>query len=403
MLLIKIIKLIGVVIIIALIAFVIIGYINQRPMSKDEAVIHLKGYFEKAAKPGKDFSGIQVLINSKVKGIDEQFAFGQATSEPDKKLNPNHPFHIASIGKIFTATLLAVLEEEGKLKLSDPVSKYLEEKQLEGLFVYKGVDYHKEVTIEQLMANTSGIADYFADQLKDTVKNGKTIAELIISEPDKLWTPESLLDFNRNNLNAVGKPGEVYHYSDSGYILLGLLVEKIEMKPFHQVLKQRIFVPLKMNDTYMALRSKPENQPKKQIADIWFKGVEVSNFNSLSVDWAGGGIISTPKDLLTFQKALHSERIINSESLKVLFNIQNKFQSGIHYGLGTMEIRFEEFFPLLRGMPRVIGHIGVLSTHMFYDKATETYIIMNFGSDAKMVDSFKALIEVINTLKRIKN
>jgi D-alanyl-D-alanine carboxypeptidase len=70
--------------------------------------------------------------------------------------------------------------------------------------------------------------------------------------------------------------------------------------------------------------------------------------------------------------------------------------------MGTMEIHFEEFFFLLKGMPRVKGHIGILSTHLFYEPETKTHIIMNFGSDRKMEDSFKALIEILNTLRRVR-
>jgi D-alanyl-D-alanine carboxypeptidase len=394
----KILLVIAVILALAVVVVLILGYLAQRPLTKEQAITYLHSYFEKAGKPGANFSGVQVLIKDDAKGIDEEFAYGVANNTSDKILNPNQPFHIASIGKTFTATLVAILQEEGKLKFSDPVSKYLDKGQLDGLFVFEGVDYQKDVTIEQLMAHTSGIADYFADPTTD----GSTIADLITSEPDKLWTPQELIDFTKNQMAALGKPGDTYHYSDSGYVLLGLLIEKIESKTFEQVLTDRIFAPLMMDDSYMALRSEPINLNKAPIADIWFNGVEVSRFNSLTVDWSGGGIISTPEDLLKFQTALQSEKLINAESIKTLFTTKNKFQSGIYYGLGTMEIKFEEFFPLLRGMPRVVGHIGVLSTHMFYDRETGTQVIMNFGSDAKMVDSFKALIEVINTLKRIK-
>lgn len=395
----KILLAISAMLVLAIAVVFILVYLNQQPLTKEQAINHLHSYFEKAGKPGAGFSGVQVLVKADAKGIDEEFAYGVANNNADKILKPNQPFHVASIGKTFTATLVAMLQEEGKIKFSDPVSQYLDNKQLEGLFVFKGVDYQKDVTIEQLMAHTSGIADYFADPTLD----GPTIADLIISEPNKLWMPQELIDFTRNQMKAVGKPGDIYHYSDSGYVLLGLLIEKIENKTFDQVLKDRIFIPLMMEDSYMALRSKPINLNETPIADIWFKGVEVSKFNSLTVDWTGGGIISTPEDLLKFQTALQAGKLINPDTLKTLFTMRNKFQSGIYYGLGTMEIKFEEFFPLLRGMPRVVGHIGVLSTHMFYDRETGTQVIMNFGSDTKMVDSFKALIEVINTLKRIKN
>lgn len=372
--------------------------INAQPLSKDKVIKHLENYFEKAAVPGEAFSGIQVLVYSQDKDIDWRLGSGLSSGKPNHQLEANQPFHVASIGKLFTATLVMMLSEEGKLKLSDPISMYLDKEVLEGLFIYNNIDYQKEVTLEQLLAHTSGAADYF----EDPVKSGKTMPELIVSEPDTIWSPDTLLDFSRKNLSAIAAPGNAFHYSDTGYILLGLMIEEIEKKPFHEVLNDRIFAPLKMNDSYMVLRSEPKSLPKKSIADIWFQNTEISRNNSISADWSGGGIISTPEDLLSFQKALHAGELINKDSLSTLFSIQHKFQNGIYYGLGTMEIHFEDFLFLLKGMPRVVGHIGILSTHLFYDPETKTHIIMNFGSDTKMEHSFKALIEVINVLKRIK-
>ena len=79
----------------------------------------------------------------------------------------------------------------------------------------------------------------------------------------------------------------------------------------------------------------------------------------------------------------------------------HKFQPGIYYGLGMMEIRFRDFFFLLGGLPKVKGHIGILSTHLFYDPTTETHVVMNFGDTARMVESFKALIEIVSGVKKL--
>ena len=82
---------------------------------------------------------------------------------------------------------------------------------------------------------------------------------------------------------------------------------------------------------------------------------------------------------------------------------ENKFRPGIFYGLGMMELRFEGFFFLFRGLPKPRGHIGVLSTHLFYDIENDLHIIMNFGSDKRMVESFKALVIVEQQIKRYLN
>ncbi|WP_052728408.1 serine hydrolase domain-containing protein [Domibacillus tundrae] len=151
--------------------------------------------------------------------------------------------------------------------MQDPLLKYFTSSELEGLFVVEGKDYAKNVTVEQLLAHTPGIGDYF----EDPVQSGAPMTKLIISEPNKKWTPPELVDFTRKRQQAVGVPGQVFHYSDTGYILLGLLIEKVTGKPFHENLHERIFQPLNMNDSYLLYYSEPSN-PKKAIQDIWLNG-----------------------------------------------------------------------------------------------------------------------------------
>ena len=137
------------------------------------------------------------------------------------------------------------------------------------------------------------------------------------------------------------------------------------------------------------------------MADIWLKGVNLAHTNTLSADWSGGGVISTPSDLLKFSQALHSGKLIKPQYYEVMFQSDHTFNTGIYYGAGGMTIHFEEFFFLLKSLPQIKGHIGILSTHLFYDKDSDTHFILNYGSDAKMEDSFKDLINVMMTLPKV--
>jgi D-alanyl-D-alanine carboxypeptidase len=157
-----------------------------------------------------------------------------------------------------------------------------------------------------------------------------------------------------------------------------------------------------MHDSYLMFYSEPENTPQKKLAPIWFNDIEISSYESLSCDWAGGGIVSTSADLLKFNQALRGGLLVGENSLAVMDDFKHKFRPGIYYGLGMMEIRFKEFFFLLGRLPKIRGHIGILSTHLFYDPPHDAHIIMNFGSNTRMVESFKALIEIENVLQKIK-
>lgn len=347
----------------------------------------LNRYFEKLQRKLGNQHPLQILVHSDKLGISYEFP-----TEAKGK-----PYHMASIGKVFTATLLFQLVERGRISLEDNISRHLPRTLLEGLFVYEGVDYADQVTVKDLVAHTSGAADYF----EDPVSSGSPFMKEVINHPETVWTPEALLGFSRDFQKPINQPGKVFHYSDTGYILLGLLIEELTGKPFHESLHEEFFEPLGMGDTYLLFCSEPANQPNQPIRKFWLNGTEASSFTSVSCDWAGGGIVTTPQDLLKFQMALRKGRLVRERTLKEMENCPNKFRSGIYYGLGMMEIHFEEFFFLLKGLPRVTGHIGILATHMFYEKETDTHILMNFGDTKQMTASFKALIEIINTMQHL--
>ena len=211
-----------------------------------------------------------------------------------------------------------------------------------------------------------------------------------------------LVDFTRERQEAVAAPGEKYNYSDTGYILLGLLIEKVTGKSFGSNLVDEFFRPLDMADSYLMFYTEPANKTDNPIEPIWFDDKEVSRYESLSCDWAGGGIVSTTDDLLKFNRALREGRLIQPSTLAGMDECPNRFRPGIYYGLGMMEIRFKDFFFLLGHLPKVKGHIGILSTHMFYDPIRDAHIIMNFGSTNRMEESFRALIEIENRLFQMR-
>ncbi len=363
-------------------------------MDKSSALIQLKAIFQNNLKNAKKISEAQMLIHCDTLNIHESYGFSKTETPPDSAT----PFHVASIGKTFTATLIGILADRGALAYSSPISNFLPEEILNGLFVFNGVDYQKDVTVEHLLRHTSGIADYYVDAVSD----GSLMETLIVEDKNHLWTPLELIAFTRDKQNAFSAPGKHIHYTDTGYTLLGLIIEKITGKPFHENLSDEIFTPLGMDDSYLVLYSEPKNQPKKLLSKIWFKGTEVSTFNSLSVSWADGGIVSTPDDLLKFYKALREGRLICAERLAEMETLTGKFQKGIYLGAGMMEIHYEDFFFLLKGLPHTKGHIGSLSTHMMYDPIHDAYIIANFGSTEFIPQSFRLMIKVLSVIKGIK-
>ncbi len=360
----------------------------SNPLTSEQVITRLNQYFDTYRKKNLTKPELQVCVTSEKLGLDYSY--------PEQA--PDQPFHTASIGKVFTATLVQMLAEKGLLATSDPVSRYLSHDLLAGLFTFGKVDYSDQVTIHHLLGHTSGINDYIEGKSTRRLK----FLDEVLAEPEHLWTPQELLDYTRLYQKAIARPGQKFFYSDTGYILLGLLIEQVTGKSFSRNLEESFFHPLEMNESYLMFYGQSIHQPVKPIEKIWLKGREVSEFKSLSCDWAGGGVVSTTRDLQKFHRALQAGRLIDKAALVRMETCQHRFLPGIHYGLGMMEIRFSEFFFLLRHLPRLKGHIGILATHMFYDPMADAYITMNFASEARMRDSFMALIEIENTLQKMR-
>lgn len=361
--------------------------------SVKEGQSEIERRFQKTVKNSKHSKTAALLVHSDRLNLHITSAAGSAGGLPAVA---DQPFHAASIGKLFTAVLILQYLEQGKLTLNEPVYKRLGIEKLKQLFVFEGNDYAEQVTVAHLLAHTSGIDDYFDSK---NPKSKSVLAE-ITNNPNQFWKPADLVEFTRKNQKALGKPGDTFHYSDTGYILLGLLLEKISGKSFENLLHEKIFDPLDMKNSYMHLRSNPKNKHNLPLSTMMLGDKDVTTFRSVSADWAGGGIITTTEDLLLFHRALVSGRLLvpaKYESMKG----EAKFIDGIHYGFGMMTVRFGEMSVIMPGTPDLHGHSGLLSTLMFYCPDYDTHIIANLGSTEDIGDTFEMMFWLLRTIKEI--
>ncbi|MRX43408.1 serine hydrolase domain-containing protein [Agromyces kandeliae] len=355
----------------------------------------------------------QVAVRAPALGID--YRFGDADAR----------FHVASVGKLATATLVAQLVEQRAFAFDTPAADLLPGDEVAGLFETTSMtDAAGGATVDHLLSHTAGVADYF----DGPVTSGPRMRDLVVSEPDRLWTPADLLAVSRDRQRPVGRPGERFQYSDTGFVLLGRIVEETTGRAFHEVLHERIFAPAGMRDSALLFHSAPDRDraavisdggtpigagagagagaeippsaTRPEIAPLRIGSVEASGFTSLSCDWAGGGIVSTPGDLLAFSRALHGGELLAPETLAHLAAPRNRFRPGIRYGAGMMQVRFGGFSPFLAGLPRPTGHIGVLATHVFHDPVDDADIVLNFASTREMRRSFMTLIEIERALQQ---
>jgi len=321
------------------------------------------------------------------------WTFVGGTFQDGTEVSEANPFHSASVGKMFTATLIMKLSEEGKLKLDDCIAMHLPPETVSGLHVYKGEDYSQKITIAQLLQHTSGLPDYIMDTPRD---GDPSIMDLALQNPDKFWEVRAFLDFSREKLSAHFPPGQGYYYTDTEYVLLGLIIEAKYQKELHQVFSEEFFKPLAMKNTAMFKRSEAIDS-NARMAELYVDETEISTYESLSIDWAGGGLVTTTEDLLKFQRALFSGEMVSKATLD---NMQNwhKESKGIYYGFGLRKFDFRELSFLL---PRLtlIGHSGVSASFSFYCPELQVYIAGTFNQTNHMKKTIKFLISTLVTLK----
>ena len=340
--------------------FVLFSCFGQQTMS-DEFKQLLKAELEK-----ETVKNAFLHVYSKSKSIDVQLAEGVFSTGDSVTIDT--PFYVASIGKTFTATAIGLLKDNKQLAFEDAISNYLSEDILKELHVLEGVDYSNEITIAQLLQHTSGLSDYFEDK---TVNGTPNMMEQLFNNPTKIWTPLELIQFYKKNMKPLFAPGTSYHYTDTEYVLLGLVIERVSGLKLHEFFKQYVFQPLNMNHTYMNLRSNPIQETAK-MAEIYAGSYNISSFNSLTADWAGGGLVSTTQDLIRFQEALFHGELVKNDTLQTMQQWTPETQ-GMYYGFGLRKIVFNELHPSLPKL-EVVGHSGSTSSYLFYCPSLDTYV-----------------------------
>ena len=371
---------------------------NDQKGADHDAYRQIKEELEKIVLKDKNLKHALLLVHSDKYDFHWKFAFGTTGTEHTPITSDNR-YHIASIGKTFTSAVISKLYERGEINYDDPISRYLSPEMLENLFVYKGIDYSNEVLVRHLLNHTSGIADYWEDK---PIK-GKSIKELVIEEPERFWKPEDTIDHTRYNQKAVSSPGKKFHYSDTGYNLLGKIIEEITQKSFHENLQTEIFNPLGMDNSYLLYRSEPNKKSPYPILDTYIGKYEVSGFKSISVDWAGGGIVTTTEDLLLFHKALVNNTLIKKETFELCSKDVARFGFGMGYGYGILFLNIGKMMIFQPEELNMWGNFGSIAAYMFYNPAYDVYIIGSFNHSNYIRRQVRFIIYVIRTIHKMLN
>ncbi len=347
--------------------------------------------FRQQVNGDKKVKNAYLLVHSERLGVDINIAEGK-TGEVNA--SPEQANHLASVGKLITATLVGMLYDKGKLAFDNPISQFLDADIMRRLHIYKGKDYSDQIRIKHLLQQTSGLDDVFFP-----------LFEKMIDDSTLKFTVREALEWGKYNLKPVAEPGRKHFYTDTNYYLLGLIIESITGKSFHEAVHEMILEPLKMDNAYINGYTEPKIAPKLPPAHIYLKNINfIDNHRIAQIDYSGGGIVAPLSEFLIFMKALVNGKLVTDETLhKMIYDdIKMGFPAiGFDYGYSVWK---PKAIPLL--MPAKYfcwGCVGITGAFMFYHPETEAFIIGTFNDKSYTSKALRFMFsKVIKPLLAVK-
>ena len=239
----------------------------------------------------------------------EQFNYSSGFADTLNKvaLNPKHVLFSGSVGKTYAVAVLMQLVDEGKVDLSKPILDYFPNHEW-----LTNLPNIEDITIEMLLTHTSGLPRYI---------NDPNVWKSVLENPDKVWCYKDRLSY-AFNMEPLHEPGKGWGYSDTNYLLIGMLIEKITGSDYYDEVAERILKPGKLEHTYPSLRrdipnlpvgycalGEPFNLPGETVLD----GIYIFN---PQMEWTGGGFASTTPDLAKWAKMYYEGQFFSEKMLQ---------------------------------------------------------------------------------------
>lgn len=266
-----------------------------------------------------------------------------------RSLRPDDAFRAASVTKSVTAAVALRLARDDGLALEGPLGDQLGSELLARWRSLKGLPH---MTPRQLLGHTSGLPDYFHDE---------AFAARLRREPTRDWRPVELVAHVAAHAAPRFPPGEGFEYSDTGYVVLGILLERLTGQPLDALYRELVFEPLGMRTTWL------EGREPARVAEVARHYAGELDMTALSptIDWAGGGLVTTAPDLTSFVRGLWSGRIVDRDRLEQL----TRWTPGASFPPGHA-VRYDDYGLgigrlVVEGV-ELIGHTGFIGAFAFH-------------------------------------
>jgi D-alanyl-D-alanine carboxypeptidase len=273
-------------------------------------------------------------------------------------MRPDDAFRAASVTKSVTAAVTVRLAQEQTLELDGSLGDQL---GLELLGRWRSLEHLPRVTPRQLLAHTAGLPDYFHDE---------AFAARVRSEPSRAWHPVELVDHIAAHGTSNFPPGEGFGYSDTGYVVLGVLLEQVTGRALHALYRELVFDPLGMNTTWLEGQ---EPARDLEVAHHYSGELDMTTL-SPTIDWAGGGLVTTTPDLARFVRGLWSGLIVDPDGLDQMtrWTVGASFPPGHavrydDYGLGIGRVVAEGV--------ELVGHTGFIGAFAFHAPQQDAVVV----------------------------
>jgi D-alanyl-D-alanine carboxypeptidase len=278
------------------------------------------------ATTGVPSASVGIVTNGKIAYVK---AYGKAQLDPPVEATPQMRYSIGSISKQFTATAILMLQQQGKLKLDDPISTWLPQ-----------LTRSREVTLREILSHTSGYQDYYAEDYSMLPMKNPTTADAILDN----WGKKPL-DF---------EPGTQWQYSNTNFVIAGKIVEIVSGMPVMKFLQQNIFTPLNMKDVMNSDMHHLEQADAHGYIRYALGTLRPAPQDGPGWMFAAGELAMPVRDLLLWDIAMMNESLLQPASYKEMFTgVKLKDGEDTHYGLGV-EIS-------TRNGHMVISHSGEVS------------------------------------------
>jgi CubicO group peptidase (beta-lactamase class C family) len=305
---------------------------------------------------------------------------GQLARGKSRALRPDDAVRVASVTKSVTAVVAVKLAREGRLALDEPLSDQLTP---ELLHRWSALDALPRTTPRQLLAHTAGLPNYSTDE---------AFLARLRRDPGRVWTPVELVDHAAAHGTPSFPPGQGFAYSDTGYVITGILLEQVTGRPLHELYRELVFDPLDMDSTWLEGH---EPARRQEAAHHYTDELDWTTI-SPTIDWAGGGLVTVAPDLARYVRALWSGQIIDPSGLAEL----TRWTPGASFPPGHM-LRYERYGLGMGAITvngvELLGHTGFIGAFAFY--APEHDAVLVGTHNASHVDRWPLVAALCQDLR----